>query len=470
MSDDRVRTNAWTGMEGQPPVHGRLGADRSNWSRTAARQGPSFLRPPAEPDPADWRDARIGWGVVLPARSGMSAAELASGSDAPPAIQRLIAARSDEAGWQAPILRYHVDARADVRMRFLKNHAAGRELAIVGSGSGVQAHQLPRYLLIAAGPQDVPWELQYILAAQRRVGRLHLGEDPTHYVDALVSGFRSAESDVRKSVTWAVVHDDPEDITHTLRTMITRKVHRRLAGDSDLAAGATFLDGKTQAATSDLLIQTLVREKPALVVTSSHGKTGPIQDVDAMRADLGLPVDQVFRVLSPDALLASWEPDGAIWLAHACCSAGAVASSHFQGLFDAGDDIHTLLGGVAAVGDQIAPLPTRLLAHEKPLRAFIGQVEPTFDWTLRDPSTGQPLTNALCDAVYPSLYLAKPVGLALESWQDQADGYNRAWLDLKHRADAGEDVEGNLLAPRLAASDVESTVLLGDPTAALPEL
>ena len=36
------------------------------------------------------------------------------------------------------------------------------------------------------------------------------------------------------------------------------------------------------------------------------------------------------------------------------------------------------------------PLPRKLLGAEKPLRAFLGHVEPTFDWTLRDPETGQP--------------------------------------------------------------------------------
>lgn len=99
-----------------------------------------------------------------------------------------------------------------------------------------------------------------------------------------------------------------------------------------------------------------------------------------------------------------WEPDGVVWLAHACCSAGSVASSGYAGLFDPGDPIAELLAGVSeAAGSRTAPLPRRLLGHPKPARAFLGQVEPTFDWTLSDPDTGQPLSNALCDAVYPRL-------------------------------------------------------------------
>jgi hypothetical protein len=39
----------------------------------------------------------------------------------------------------------------------------------------------------------------------------------------------------------------------------------------------------------------------------------------------------------------------------------------------------------ATAGARISPLPRALLGAEKPLRAFVGHVEPTFDWTLRDP-------------------------------------------------------------------------------------
>ena len=86
-----------------------------------------------------------------------------------------------------------------------------------------------------------------------------------------------------------------------------------------------------------------------------------------------------------------------------------------------------MLNAVAALGNRVSVLPRRLLGHLKPARAFIGQVEPTFDWTLKAPSAGQRLTSALCEAVYPVLYRQKPVGLALADWHGQVDGYDRIW-------------------------------------------
>ena len=46
----------------------------------------------------------------------------------------------------------------------------------------------------------------------------------------------------------------------------------------------------------------------------------------------------------------------------------------------AGED--TELAG-AALGPQTSPLPRSLLGRHRPLRAFVGRVEPTFSWTLR---------------------------------------------------------------------------------------
>jgi hypothetical protein len=468
-----IRSNAWTGdSAGMVPMDDGFGPDRVAWSlaEEAGHRVRKDLKP-SVPDPGDWRDERVGWGVVLPATAGLSAAELASGDDAPDPIRRLIAARSAEANWRVPVLRYHPQAEPEIRFRFLQHHATGRSLAIVGSAPGVKDGQLPSYLLIAAPPTTVPWQLQYVLSAQRFVGRLDLEPDGLDsYVSALTNGFADAGSDVRSSVVWAVADPDPEDITHTLRRMIARKINGRLRADADLREAARFVDGTTAPATGAALVGELAEHRPGLIVTTSHGRTGPLADPATMGATLGLPVGQDLQTLAIADLLAEWEPGGAIWLAHACCSAGAAARSSFDGLFAPDGEIGRLLAGVAALGDRVAPLPRALLGHANPLRAFIGHVEPTFDWTVRDPVTGQSLCEALCEVVFPRLYVPLPVGLALDTWQDLVDGHNRTWLKLKEQFAAGEDIEDELLLPRLAACDVESTVLLGDPTAVLPSL
>jgi hypothetical protein len=141
-----------------------------------------------------------------------------------------------------------------------------------------------------------------------------------------------------------------------------------------------------------------------------------------MAASLGALVDGQHLTLDIDALLAAWQPDGAIWYAHACCSAGCDNVNSYKELVPAGSTLASVLDGVAALGAQVAPLPQRLLGAAKPLRAFIGHVEPTFDWTLRQPETGQVLTarrlrrsTTTCTAPSPNRW-AWPSTPATRSW------------------------------------------------------
>jgi hypothetical protein len=118
----------------------------------------------------------------------------------------------------------------------------------------------------------------------------------------------------------------------------------------------------------------------------------------------------------------------------------------------------------------VAPLPTALLGAKEPLRAFIGHVEPTFDWTLTQPSTNQFLTDPICKALYDGLYNRMPVGHAFRPWFERIGTsfaeHDAAFLKYKE----GQDTEDKLLYYLLSARDVSSTVILGDPTAVLPPL
>ena len=134
-------------------------------------------------------------------------------------------------------------------------------------------------------------------------------------------------------------------------------------------------------------------------------------------------VDQYGAPLDPAALLAKWQPDGAIWYAHACCSAGSDDATQYADLVGDGP-VKDVLLGVASLGATVAPLPTALLGAERPLRAFVGHVEPTFDWTLRHPESKEPLTHALRTALYDGMHRARPdpVGMAFGPVFDQANG------------------------------------------------
>jgi hypothetical protein len=206
-----------------------------------------------------------------------------------------------------------------------------------------------------------------------------------------------------------------------------------------------------------------------MVVTTSHGMTGPLGDADKMRDQMGLLVDSESRVLDVDELLRRWSPNGAIWYAHACCSAGCDAETGYAGVVAEGSHAARVLAGLESCGALVSPLPRRLLGADSPLRAFIGHVEPTFDWTLRDPGTGQVLTSALSEALYRRLYQPFPLGYAFESIHQKApqlEVLHRMARRAARRLDTPEQRNGKLaeaFACRLVAQDLQSLVIIGDP-------
>jgi hypothetical protein len=190
-----------------------------------------------------------------------------------------------------------------------------------------------------------------------------------------------------------------------------------------------------------------------------------------MRAQLGLLVDSKHMTLDIDALTADWKPNGAIWYAHACCSAGSDARSKFEGLVGADSTLGRTLAGIAQVGACTAPLPKALLGGTHPLGAFIGHVEPTFDWTLRDPKTGQVTTHHIVEALYNRLHLAErpPVGMAMGIYFKAVAGLLVEYSDALEAVTAQEsDAYKRASRAKLMAYDRLSMVILGDPTVRLP--
>jgi hypothetical protein len=455
-----MQANAWTGED----VTGQLG-DGKRWGiGGAALAGPvQFMRPPPGADPADFMDERVGWGLVLPDRDDIPAAARARADDAPEPIRALVAAR------QPAVRVFRYRAGRVTAVTSLRDYAAGKDVAISGSPSGVGDGKLPMYLLLYGGPDVLPWGLQYQLNAGRHVGRLDLAGDPLErYIAALLSGWAGSAARYDAPVVWSVDHGGT-DITALMRTQIGAKIADRLAGDQEMPH-ATFVDGGQTIATQSQLADALATNSPMLIVTTSHGITGPLDNPDQMAAALGLPVDALHATLDAGALLRRWQPGGAIWYAHACCSAGASATSAFAGLVRDGSVVDRVLRGVAAIGPRVAPLPTALLGAASPARAFIGHVQPTFDWTLASPFTGQPLTDSIVSAVYDGLCAGMPVGLAFEGpfghIGELASAHERAVDEFAEIVQAADSVTAAVYT-KLAWLDRQSTVILGDPTAQL---
>lgn len=465
-----LRINAWTGEE---PASGDISERAKAWTlRTSPPVARAYLPVPPAADPADWRDSRIGWGLILVEKEGYSDADLAVGADAPEPIQALLKARGN-----MPVFRYVPNSA--YRLTHMRNHASQQDVAISGTPTGVGDGRLPKYLLIYGPPTEIPWELQYILNATRVVGRLDLEADALeNYVQALINEWNDASSRIEQAVVWAPDFGS-NDISHLMRNAIAVQVYEKWHADTTLQNNAVFLDGSLSQASCAALISAVSQKKPALIVTTSHGQTGPLSDPVVMKSKLGLPVGQDFHALNPDQLLAAWEPDGAIWYAHACCSAGCDATTLYGCLKQAdpalclvktGSPIDRVLTGLTGLGALVAPLPKALLGAKKPLKAFIGHVEPTFDWTIRQPATGQFLTDSLGQALYNNVYKPMPIGLAFSDWYGTLGGLSIEYERVLNAYNRGENTLSSILYCQLATRDRQSMVILGDPTVMLPKL
>ncbi|NLG22626.1 MAG: hypothetical protein GX555_14490 [Actinomycetales bacterium] len=456
LRETTVRANAFT-EEG--PATGSFAEPFGRWSIGRPSLGERHLVP-SPADPAHWRDPRIGWGVVLPEREGLDAAALATADDAPEPIRELVRERAGK------VLRYRPGT--GLAPWVLRDYAGEGDLFTAASPQGMGPQQLPLYLLVAASPREVPWQVQYALNPVRHVGRLDLeGEGLANYVTALLSGWADSQAQYAAPLVWSVDHGGG-DITSLMREVIGASLATELAGDSDMTA-ARFIDGAQDDASGTALVEALAELRPLLVVTTSHGKTGPLSDPAAMQRDLGMLVDSSLQAVDPAALTAGWAPDGAVWFAQACCSAGADQPSAYDGLFAATGQVGRVLTEVARLGAQTAPTPRALLGASRPLRAFIGQVEPTFNWTMEFPPTRQDLTSSLRRAVYEGICGGQPVGLALAPYYTAVGS-----LLINHGRQLEEFNKGTSGALDLAtyskatAYDRASTVLLGDPTVAIP--
>ena len=453
-----VRSNAWCGEA----ALGTLAEGSLKWGARQDLPRPAQALAPIELDLDDWAHPQVGWGVVLADRDDVPAADKARGLDAPEAIRKLIAARGN-----APVLRWRADVK-DGRLRRYGLDGSAADLSLRGL-RGVAPNAVPHYLLIAASPDEVPWRLQYRLQTEAFVGRLDLDNAGLErYVEALLGCWSGAKRNVHRPLLWCVDHGYP-DITRLMRKSIAERLRDAFAGDAEFDMVKGFHSDAD--ATHATLTASLGERQPAFVATSSHGATFPLDDADAMRAQIGALVDAGHAVGTSAAVAGAWNARGAIWYAHACCSAGSDAKSSFDGLVGADSSLGRTLVAIAAAGACTAPLPRALLGGADPLGAFIGHVEPTFDWTLRDPANGQTTSQHVVDALYGQLHLARrpPVGRAMSVYFRAVAGLLEDYADA---LDAVGSLEPDALTrarrSRLVAMDRLAMVVLGDPTVRLP--
>ncbi|MFC9585802.1 hypothetical protein ACFVJ8_23650 [Streptomyces yangpuensis] len=457
-----IRLNAWTGTE---EAYGQLGAQARWWGAGQAGmpQEQQLLAFGPEPAITAWQEPEVGYGVLLrdDETSRFTDAQKAAGADAPKPVQDLLAAREGSV-----VLRWSPDADLDDAhlRRYYADGSCSNDPAIGLSDFGVAYGCLPKYIAIIGGPEAIPWSVQYSLGQRHAVGRIPLeGDALDRYVQALITDWKGADAVLDRALVWTV--DGGDDMTGLMRTVISHPLARALR-PPPLAA---FQEIVGAGATSGALSQALEAIRPGLVVTSSHGLVEPFDDPNALRATLGLPVDQNHVPVTVEQLSADL-PGGCIWFAQACCSAGGAGASLYTALLEPRWPAAATVEAVAQCGPVVAPAALEVLGRENPVRAVLGHVEPTFSWTLQVGSTGQVLGGRIVKALSSRLYEGVPLALAFADYRADVGQLYYDWFTLQTQLndDADDGVLNEMRRIRLAALDRQSLVLLGDPTVSLP--
>ena len=227
-----VRINAWTGDEAD--TAGSFAKDTKPWTIHAVPKSMQVLAF-HEVDLRKWCDPQIGWGLVIPDRPEVSAADHANLAGFPEAIRTLVNFR------HGVVLGWSSDGGTDWLFRYLAEDNTRKKVTIGDIERGTAPTALPRYLAILGGPDKIPWLLQYTLNLCAAVGRLDLDDEGLkNYVAAVVSNWKETPLDVSNCAIWSV-NRGGTDITTLMKTAVGNPVYDALRGDPEIGANAQFL-------------------------------------------------------------------------------------------------------------------------------------------------------------------------------------------------------------------------------------
>lgn len=392
--------------------------------------------------------------------------------DANPAVRAalhpLLALRREQAGG-AEVFRDFAGFSG-----YWPGESASDFLARQGLGPGAfNPTQMPYYLLLVGGPEEIPFSFQFQLGGQYAVGRLAFErvEDYGCYARTVV---RAEAGELRRHRALAVVSPrNPGDEATGLSLAnliapVVEQLRRRERRSRRSKRWAVETDLDTEATKAAMLARLGGDGAPALTFTASHGlsfsanhprqrlEQGGLvcQDWPGPRGWSG-PIPAEFFVAASD-IADETPPAGQISCHFACFSAGTPEYDDFS---------HGWRQKPARLVSQpfLAALPQRLLSHpEGGALAVIGHVERAWGYSFFWKHLGR--QAQAFESLFESLFEGWPVGVAMEAFGDRLAAI---------AAELAAAVEGREYGRRLDAeqvrhlwqvhNDAKCYVLLGDP-------
>ncbi len=381
----------------------------------------------------------------------------------------------------APLLELRREQAARVEERYFRQlvyrpgESKPRFLARHGAGPGAaDPHNLPYYLLLVGGPEEIPFRFQYQLDVQYAVGRICFErvDDYARYAESVATA-EAGEVEPRRRALFLAVANPDDRATRRCRDQLVRPLERQLrgwVGGDGWTVEKTLGEETTKAALTDILGGECT---PGLLFTASHGMGFDPGD-RRQRGHQGAllcrdwPGPRQWRERIPEEhyfsatdVPASASLAGLIAFHFACFGAGTPELDGFEAHRSGQRRRRAECGFVAR-------LPQRLLSHPRGgALAVVGHVDRAwsyaFDWPLAGVQV-QVFENAL-----RRLLSDYPVGAAMEYFGQR---YAELSADLSHEL---EEIEYGASPDFLSLSgmwtannDARSYVVLGDPAVRLP--
>jgi hypothetical protein len=339
---------------------------------------------------------------------------------------------------------------------------------------GLEGKQVPQYVLIVGGPDQVPFRLQSILDTVANVGRVDLPpDDLAQYVHKLIRLENAEEPVVEREAIVFATDGGLTDPTYFSREYMAQPIAQHLRDRYGLQTRSLFAND----ATKDNLLDALSTTYPALVYTASHGLGATNQPLEVQKRLNGAICCQHTGMLTlQDLFTAADVPldqpflEGAAFFQFACFGYGTPAQSDYAHWLDDAPETY-------AEADFVAALPKALLAHPHGPIAFVGHLDTAFLHAFTDQDDPwimdrwhariAPFVHAV-----NQLIEVQPSGLAMEALNQKYSVCNALLANTYDRQRRGKlkwtpELVRRFIDTWIIRSDAQNYMIYGDPAARL---